>query len=265
MAKVIVCDLDGVVWTGTRPIPGAAAAIGALRAAGWHVAFFTNNSSRRIGEVQAQLAQMEIATESEDVLSSAQAAAGLLRQDLAAGSRVLVSGGPGIAEALTARELVAVANDRALEAPVAAVVCGMDRAFDFDRLDRAAQAVRDGARFVATNTDATFPGTDHIAPGAGALVAAVATASGHAPEIAGKPEAAAAALVRERVGETGVMIGDRPSTDGEFARRLGWPFAMVLSGIGGHDPTEPVPDPPPAWVAADLGALVGPLVGYRGA
>ena len=80
---------------------------------------------------------------------------------------MLVSGGAGIVEALSERGLDAVGNDRELEAPVAAVVCGMDRAFDYDRLDRAARAVREGARFVATNTDATYPGTDHGRAGRG--------------------------------------------------------------------------------------------------
>jgi ribonucleotide monophosphatase NagD (HAD superfamily) len=168
---------------------------------------------------------------------------------------VLVCAGPGVEEALTAAGYEAVANDRELDAPVAAVVCGFHREFDFGRLDRAAAAVRDGARFVATNADATYPGEHRVLPGAGSIVAAIATASGRQPEVAGKPEAPTAALVRARLGDDGIMVGDRPSTDGLLAVRLGWPFAMVLSGIGGHDPDEPVPDPPPAWVAADLAEL----------
>ncbi len=261
---VIVCDLDGVLWTGARPIPGAAGAVTRLRAAGRRVAFLTNNSSRVIDDVRDQLSAMGVATEREDVLSSAQAAASVLAGDLPAGARVLVSGGPGVVEALEQVGLRPVANDGTFVGDVAAVVCGMDPEFDFARLDRASAAVREGARFVATNTDATFPGADRITPGAGALVAAVATASGRDPEVAGKPAAPTVALVRARLGATGVMVGDRPSTDGELARRLGWPFAMVLSGVGGHDPHEPVPAPPPAWVGADLAALAESLVRYPG-
>ena len=199
---------------------------------------------------------MGVAAEAEDVLSSAQAAAALLAADLPSGARVLVCGGPGVEEALVAAGFEAVANDRELDAPVAAVVCGFHRSFDFGRLDRAAAAVREGARFVATNADATYPGEHRVLPGAGSIVAAIATASGRVPEVAGKPEAATAALVRDRLGAEGIMVGDRPSTDGLLATRLGWPFAMVLSGIGGHDPAEPVPDPPPAWVADDLADFV---------
>jgi glycerol 3-phosphatase-2 len=252
---VIVCDLDGVLWRGETPVPGAAGAIAALRAAGRRVAFLTNNSSHPRAAVVDKLTGMGVPSTIDDVLSSAQAAAALLAVDLPRGARVLVCGGPGVEEALVAEGYEAVANDRELDAPVAAVVCGFHREFDFGRLDRAATAVREGARFVATNADATYPGEHRVLPGSGSLVAAIATASGRAPEVAGKPEAPTAALVRARLGDDGIMVGDRPSTDGLLADRLGWPFAMVLSGIGGHDPDEPVPDPPPRWVAADLAEL----------
>jgi ribonucleotide monophosphatase NagD (HAD superfamily) len=91
------------------------------------------------------------------------------------------------------------------------------------------------------------------------LVAAVATASGRAPVVAGKPEPPMADLVRSRFGPVGLMIGDRPSTDGAFAHALGWPFALVLSGVAGADGEEPVPDPAPPFVADDLVQLV-PLI-----
>jgi glycerol 3-phosphatase-2 len=262
---VIVCDLDGVLWRGETPIAGSAGAVAGLRAAGHRVAFLTNNSSTRTADVVAKLARMGVDAEPADVLSSAQAAAALLGAGLPAGARVLVCGGPGVDEALRVAGFEPVANDCELEVPVAAVVCGFHREFDFDRLDRAAAAIRSGARFVATNTDATYPGDQRVLPGAGSLVAAIATASGRTPEVAGKPEAPTAALVHARLGTVGIMVGDRPSTDGALAVRLGWPFAMVLTGIGGHDPAEPVPDPPPAWVAADLAAFAASLDTTAGA
>ncbi len=260
MGPVIVCDLDGVLWRGETPIPGSAEGVAALRAAGRRVAFLTNNSSHRVADVLAKLDRCGVPADADDVLSSAQAAAALLASGLPAGRRVLVCGGPGVAEAVAGAGFVAVANDREPDAPVDAVVCGFHKDFDFDRLDRAAAAVRAGARFVATNLDATYPGDRRVLPGAGSLVAAVATASGRRPEVAGKPAAATVALVRERLGSTGVMVGDRPSTDGALATALGWPFAMVRSGIGGHDPDEPVPDPAPAYLADDLGSLVPALL-----
>jgi ribonucleotide monophosphatase NagD (HAD superfamily) len=135
---------------------------------------------------------------------------------------------------------------------------GLHRGFDFDELDRASAAVRAGARFIATNLDATYPVAGGMVPGSGAIAAAVATASGSTPEVAGKPERPMVELVRARLGETGVVVGDRPSSDGVLADALGWPFALVLSGVAGTPAPpggEAVPEPPPPFVADDLGAL----------
>ena len=171
---------------------------------------------------------------------------------------MLACAGPGVREALAAEGLTAVDDG-----PAEAVVVGFHREFDFDALDRASHAVRAGARFVATNLDATYPVPGGLIPGAGSLVAAVATAAGSAPEVAGKPEQPTVALIRERFGADGAVVGDRPSTDGALAEALGWPFALVLSGVtaavappGG----EAVPDPAPPFVGDDLGALAAALI-----
>jgi len=255
---VVGCDLDGVIWRGDDAIPGAAAGIAALRAAGLRVAFLSNNSSQVAADVVAKLGRMGIMTDLADLFTSARVAADLLARDLAAGSRVLVCAGPGVVEALTDAGFEPVWDGDA-----AAVVVGFHQDFDFAGLTRAADAVRDGARFVATNRDPTYPIPGGLVPGAGAIVAAVATASGREPEVAGKPSAPTVALVQRELGTQGVMIGDRPSTDGALADALGWPFALVLSGVtaaiapaGG----EAIPDPPPAYVADDLSVLAPRLV-----
>ena len=262
----IVCDLDGVIWRGEQAIAGSAAAIAAFRLAGRPVAFLTNNSSHRVVDVLDRLAAGGIPATAEEVLSSAQAAAALLVESgLSLGARVLACAGPGVVESLSRAGYQVVDGGASDPGVVDAVVVGFHRTFDFDRLDRAATAIRGGARFVATNMDATYPSADRVLPGAGSLVAAVATASGRVPEVAGKPAAATVALVRGRLGDRGVMVGDRPSTDGRLAAELGWPYAMVLSGIGGHDPSEPIPvDPPPAGVGEALADLVDGLIRYAG-
>jgi glycerol-1-phosphatase len=256
--RLICCDLDGVLWLGSEPIAGSAGAVSALRAAGHRVVYLTNNSSRTPRSIVEQLGGMGVEADVDDVLTSAQAAAALLRERVDPGARVLACAGLGVIEALEAAGYVVV--DRS---PAAAVVVGFHSTFDFDELDRAATAVRAGARFVATNMDATYPGHDGLLPGNGAIVAAVATAAGRAPEVAGKPERPTVALVRSRftadlAGGVGLMIGDRPSTDGALATALGWPFGLVLSGISdGEGGGEAVPtDPAPAFVAGDLAALV---------
>jgi HAD superfamily hydrolase (TIGR01450 family) len=262
LTRLICCDLDGVLWLGRRPIPGSADAINALRSAGFRVGFLTNNSSRTPRSIVEQLGGMGVEAADDDVVTSAQAAAALLRERLAPGARVLACAGPGVMEALEAEGYLVV--DRG---PTDAVVVGFHPTFDFDELDRASAAVRAGARFVATNVDPTYPGPEGLLPGNGAIVAAVATAAGRGPEVAGKPEQPTVAMVQSRFAAElsdgpGLMVGDRPSTDGLLATALGWPFALVLSGISdGDGGGEPVPvDPVPEYVVPDLAALVGHIL-----
>ncbi len=255
---VVCCDLDGVLWRGDDPIPGAADAVASLRAHGLRVAFITNNSSLRVGDYVDKLARFGVEAAPDDVMTSAQAGAALAQRILPAGARVLGCCGPGAAE-----ELARAGFDVVDEAPAAAVVVGWHRTFDFERLRRAADAVRGGAVLIATNDDATYPAPGGLLPGNGALLAAVETASGTRATIAGKPYPPAAELVLARYGNRGVMVGDRPSTDGAFADALGWPFALVLSGVTRRIPEpggEAIPNPPPPFVADDLAALAPRLV-----
>ena len=185
-----------------------------------------------------------------DVLSSAQAAAALLAADLAPGARVLVCAGPGVEEALAPPGSTPVANDRELDAPVAAVVCGFHRDFDFDRLDRAAAAVRDGARFVATNADATYPGEHRVLPGRRVArgrdrhrVGTRRPRSRASREAADRGAGAGAGSVTD-----GIMVGDRPSTDGLLADA---PRLAVRDGAHRH--RRPRPGRAGAGPAAGLG------------
>ena len=199
-----------------------------------------------MGAVEAKLARHGIPAEG-DVLTSAAAAATLVEP----GERVLVCGGPGIVEALTARGAVPVADGDA-----DAVMVGFDRGFDYERLRIAATAVRRGARLIGTNADPTYPTPEGLIPGGGSILAAVATASGVAPIVAGKPNEPMAALVRARLGPGGTMVGDRHDTDGLLAHRLDYRFVLVLTGSTTVlDPSEPPPD----LVAADVGAAVDQL------
>jgi 4-nitrophenyl phosphatase len=247
-----------VVWRGEAPIPGSAEAIVALRAAGWRIAFVTNNSSLRVADYVERLAGHGIAAAPDEMCTSAQAAAVVVAAKLEAGASVLACAGPGVVEALDECGLRVVVSP-----PADAVVVGFHHDFDFDGLTRAADAVRAGAMYVATNLDPTYPVPNGMIPGAGALAAAVSTASSRPPIVAGKPEEPMADLVRGRYGDRGVVVGDRPSTDGAFAATLGWPFALVMSGVAGSVGGEPVPDPAPPFVAADLAALV-PVLGPPG-
>lgn len=244
-------DLDGVVWLADDPIAGSAEAIGRLRDAGHHVVFVTNFSWGRRDDLASKLERHGIDPR-DDVLTSSMAAAGLVEP----GERILVVGGPGIVEALEARgaEPVAVDDPGAGSARFDAVMVGMDPSFDYARMTVASTAVRRGARLLATNDDATYPTSDGPVPGGGAILASIATAAGAMPVVAGKPNEPIADLVRSRCGENGIMVGDRPDTDGRFAGTLGWEFGLVLTGtITEADlPVDPVPD----RIAASLAVMV---------
>lgn len=237
-------DLDGVVWRGDLPLAGAADAVARLRARGERVVFVTNNSALTVGDYTAKLEAFGIPCDPAHVLTSAQAAARLVEP----GSTALLCAGPGVAEALEARGVEVVRNGRA-----DAVLVGWHQDFDYSRLTVAMNAVLAGAVLIGTNDDATYPTPDGVLPGGGSILAAVAYASSAVAVVAGKPNEPMAALIAERVGRVDVMVGDRASTDGLMARRLGARFALVLSGV-----TESAAgvDPAPDVVAADLAALV---------
>jgi 4-nitrophenyl phosphatase len=240
-----ILDLDGVVWLADEPIPGAADAIAALRAAGERVCFVTNNSSQPLHAQEDKLASMGIPAEG-DVLTSAMAAALLLEP----GQTALVCAGPGVDEALVKRGVRPIR-----EGDADAVVVGFHLDFDYGRLRAAHAAVRDGARLIGTNDDVTYPTPDGPIPGGGAILAAVVAATGVTPEIAGKPYAPMAGLVRELAGDgPHVMVGDRPDTDGRFATTLGSPFALVLSGVTTRADLPVTPEP--TFVSTDLRSLV---------
>jgi 4-nitrophenyl phosphatase len=243
-----ILDLDGVLWLGDEPIPGSADAVARLRERGEQVLFVSNNSSARLEEYVAKLDAVGVPTTEDDVLTSAQAAASLVDR----GQAALVCGGPGVEEALTARGVRTVRDG-----DCDAVVVGWHRGFDYARLTAAATAVMGGARLIGTNDDPTYPTPSGPIPGGGAILAAVATAAGVSPTIAGKPHRPMVDLVRARLGgavDGSVMVGDRPSTDGLMAKALGVDFALLLSGV---TTTADLPvQPPPARIEADLAALV---------
>jgi HAD superfamily hydrolase (TIGR01450 family) len=242
-----VLDLDGVVWLAETPIPGSADAIARLREAGERVVFMTNNYVAKLG-------RMEIPAERADVTTSAQAAAAMLEP----GTTALVCGGPGVTEALQERGVGTIR-----EGDADAVVVGWHKDFDYTRLDAAFTAVRRGARLIGTNDDPTYPTPDGPLPGGGALLAAVAYAAGVTPEVAGKPNPPIVELLAARVPNSEIVVGDRLTTDGALAERLGCRFGLVLTGVTTSVQSEAymTPERTKVEVADDLAALVNAALG----
>ena len=230
--KVVLCDLDGVVWLAHQPIPGSVRAIASLREAGIRVVFVTNNSFSTYEEQVAALGSIGIPAEG-DIVTSAMSAATAMKS----GWRVLVCGGRGLIEEVgrVTNDVVVAYNEPMASGPFDAVVVGFHREFNYQVLTDALTAVRGGAVLIGSNDDPTYPTPNGPIPGGGSILAAVAAASGVEPIIAGKPHKPMADLVRQVLGINDLsdawMVGDRPSTDGLFAQTVGCKFAQVLTGI----------------------------------
>jgi glycerol-1-phosphatase len=247
-------DLDGVVYLGGTPIPGAAAALAAASGRGMKLAYVTNNASRTPHAIAAQLVAMGIPATASDIVTSAQAAAHLLADRLPAGSPVLVVGGAGLHQAVRERGLRPVTS--AAVGPLA-VVQGFSPHIDYGLLAEGALAINAGAWYVLSNADFTLPTPRGPQPGNGSLAQVLIHATGVQPVVAGKPEPPLHAESVERVGaKRPLVVGDRLDTDIEGAFRGGADSLLVLTGV-----TRPADlllaraEDRPCYIAADLVGL----------
>jgi glycerol 3-phosphatase-2 len=246
-------DLDGVLYRGDEPIPGAAEAVERLRGAGKRVAFVTNNSSRTPASVAAKLDTVGIRAEPDEVATSALVTADLLSARGAASAFVI--GEEGIRTALVDAGIRIVNED---ESDADVVVIGVDRGTDYAALSRASLLVERGAALVATNADASYPAPEGRLPGAGALLAVVVTTTGAEPEIVGKPHPRLLRAALERAGGgRALVVGDRLDTDVAGAAAVGWDSALVLTGISSREDAE-ASELRPAYVIDDLSGLFLP-------
>ncbi|MEU0571543.1 HAD-IIA family hydrolase [Nonomuraea sp. NPDC005983] len=250
----LLLDLDGVVYLGSHAVPCAPEALEEARGRGVRLAFVTNNASRTPAAIAAHLRELGVSATAVDVVTSAQAAARLVAEQVPAGSPVLVVGGSGLRLAVRDRGLRPVTTAR--EAPVA-VVQGIAPGLSYGLLSEGALAVRQGALFVASNSDTTMPTGRGELPGNGAMVRVIATATGVEPVYAGKPDPP---LHRESMIRTGarrpLVVGDRLDTDIEGATNAGVESLLVLTGVATPlDLLTASPEHRPTYIAEDLTVL----------
>ncbi|WNI25568.1 HAD-IIA family hydrolase [Streptomyces sp. ITFR-16] len=249
-------DLDGVVYAGGQAIGHAVEALTTARDGGMHLAYVTNNALRTPAAVAEHLTELGVPAESADVITSAQAVARLIADQLPAGSRVLVIGGEGLRVALRERGLEPVESADDDPVAVAQGYGGPDLAWG--RFAEASYAVNRGLPWYASNTDLTIPSARGIAPGNGAAVEVVRIATGAEPQVAGKP---LPPMHRETVLRTGaerpLVVGDRLDTDIEGAFNGGVDSLLVLTGVtDAAQLVAAVPEHRPTYVDADLRGLL---------
>jgi HAD superfamily hydrolase (TIGR01450 family) len=299
--KVVIFDLDGVIYRGHTPIPGAgdvtrwlaaqipqasacgvqaeARSTGSLRrcsgqagqacATRYQVYYFTNNSTKTRESYVELLADYGIATDSHHIVTSGSLTARYFVENGLLPATALVVGEGGLAEELK-RAGVRVVRRRGRR-PIDYVVVGMDRKFTYRKLHEAQQAILNGARFIATNRDATYPVEGNVIPGGGSIVAAVATAAEREPLLIGKPSPEAGRLIAHHAGvepHEMLIVGDRLETDIEMGRRAGLLTCLVLTGISGIEEVDLLsPSSRPHWVIesiAQLPELLQGRIGPRG-
>lgn len=247
-------DLDGVVYVGSAAVTGAADAIRAWRDAGRSVAFVTNNASRPPQKVADHLVELDVPATVDDVVTSAQAVAGVLAERFGTGSEVAVLGGAGLLEAVDAAGLVVVGVDD----DAVAIVTGYGPEVVWADIMQAAVRTRGGLPWFASNTDMTIPTAYGTAPGHGVLVEMLMRFSGVEPVVAGKPEPPLLEQTMRRLGSRdALMVGDRLDTDIAGGNAVAVDTLLVLTGVTGlAELASAAPDERPTYLSSDLGGLL---------
>jgi HAD superfamily hydrolase (TIGR01450 family) len=269
---LLLVDLDGVVYRGADPVPGVAALLADRAARGDDVVYVTNNSMHYRVDYETRLAAMGAPVTVDRVVSSARATALHLAKHETGIRRVLVVGAGGLErelrdvgiEVVTAAHAAARMHQEGIDGWSAAgapdaVVTGLDPNLTYLRLAAAADCVRAGARFIATNRDPVYPTERGLRPGAGAIAAALEATTGITPLSIGKPAPHLLELAAEAVGRKAseaVMIGDGLGTDLAAARAVGARCAIMLTGVTTRAEVDALaPEQRPAAVAADAAEL----------
>jgi len=233
--QALIIDMDGVLYRGDRPMPGAKEFIRLLQQQSTPFVLLTNNSTRTARQCVAKLQRMGIEVEENAILTSGQAAAIYLEKVAPPGAKVYLIGEEGLRLEVARRGFTIAEED------VAFVVVGMDRQLTYEKLKKATLAIRRGARFIGTNPDKTFPSPEGIIPGAGAILAALEASTGVKPLIVGKPQQAIFELALERMDaarDRTAVVGDRLDTDIIGGIEAGLTTILLLSGIARSQDVE---------------------------
>ena len=221
-------DLDGVLYRGQEPLPGAADLLAFLERTGRPYRLVTNNSRLMAAQYVERLARMGMPVPSEAIVTAGQATAEYLSRVADPGARVLVIGEEGIV-----RPLLTAGFHLDDEHPEW-VVIGLDVHVTYRKLQRAMQALDSGAGFIGTNPDRRYPMETYFAPGCGALLAFLEAATGRAPHVVGKPNETMVEIALEGLGVApaeAAIIGDGLATDIAAGRAAGTSTILVLTGV----------------------------------
>lgn len=250
--KNLLLDMDGVLWREAEPIGDLPAIFRRIHARGLRVVLATNNATQSVEKYLERLRGLGVTLEPWQIATSGQATVDYLQAKYPHGSRIHVMGEPGLMETIESGGYLLTDSD------VRAVVVGVDRNVSYARIDLAARLVREGAEFLGTNPDRTFPTSHGLRPGAGAIIAAVTAAAEREPMMVGKPNRFLIDLALRRFNGSiseSLMVGDRLETDILAAQNAGCKSCLVLSGVSTLAQAKQW-QPAPNFIVDDLSALV---------
>lgn len=237
----IIFDMDGVLYRGKEPVKGAREVITFLKAREIPFLLLTNNSTRDSLMYREKLLSMGMDVPWEVIMTSGLATRLYMEKHLEPG-KVFVIGGEGLRREMERLGWGVIGVEEAGGGEwreVKHVVVGLDPHLTYEKLKYATLVIRNGANFIATNPDTTYPAEEGLYPGAGAITAALEASTGVKPIIIGKPNEPAYEVLRERLSVDELwMVGDRLDTDIAFAKRFGMKAIMVLTGVSTLEDVE---------------------------
>ncbi|ASJ08340.1 HAD family hydrolase [Thermococcus siculi] len=238
----LIFDMDGVIYRGSEPVKGARELIKFLKEREIPFIFLTNNSTKDPSMYREKLLSMGIDV-SEDRIVTSGLATRLYMEKHFKPEKVFVIGGKGLQREMARLGWSVVGIEEARNGSwreIKYVVVGLDPSLTYEKLKYAALAIRNGALFIGTNPDTTYPAEEGLYPGAGAIIAALKAATEVEPVIIGKPNEPAYKVAKGKLDgvEEIWMVGDRLDTDIAFAKRFGMKAIMVLTGVNGLEDVE---------------------------
>ena len=230
----ILLDGDGVLWKSNLPLPGINSFFDFLDSERIKWALLTNNNSHTVQDYINKLNHFGIQANPDSVYTSSSATAAYLLGRFGTGTHLHVVGSNALIATLREAGFKLTSGGQVPDEPVAAVVAGMDLKINHEKIKIAMRLIKDGAAFIATNTDGSYPTPEGINPGTGMVIGALHYASGTEPYVVGKPQPAifqtALRALDSKPKET-LMVGDRLETDILGANQLGIQTAILLSGV----------------------------------
>ena len=249
-----ILDLDGCVWFGGEPTPGAVEALEELRVAGKRLAFATNNAYESGEDLVAQLWKIGVRASLRDVVTVGGAMQHLLAETRSGRTAFVI--GTASMHRHVANAGLKVLNGTDLASRAEVVVVAGTTELVYDDLRRASQAVLRGADLLATARDPTYPQPDGLWPGTGAVLAAVEYATGRSAEIVGKPQPQLFQTALDRLGEgRTLVVGDRVGSDLAAAAAAELDAALVQGDGTDHSELDGF-EPKPVAVGGTLAELL---------